>query len=199
MYTVSIVAIVRKKKTTAEDFKASFQNFRAESRSLKLASAGAGKKAGLAKTAVEGFQGCGRVYDEEIYTPVQIRWMKACHKVVVQNAVEKYRKMLEKMAESQDDVNNKKSLMGKYSRVAGRNTRASFPVDLRTVGDDSLPKIHGGSDGTHGHAGGGECKKVVKVMSKYSKAGIVMQSTSQSTLPQIKNKTTGRRKTFGSQ
>lgn len=52
--------IPRKKKTTHEDFKESLRSFKTDTRSLNTANARAGKLAGLAKMAVEGFRTTGR-------------------------------------------------------------------------------------------------------------------------------------------
>ena len=84
--------------------------------------------------------------------------------------------------------------------AAGRNSRASFPVDTKTT-MAPLPPLSGvaqvGQMNANGEVVNMNGKKVVKVMSRYSKAAEIMQSTSNSTLPQISNGKTGRRKTFG--
>ena len=55
------VFLARKKKTTHEDFRNSLRSFNTDTRSLSAANARAGKLAGLAKTAVEGFRASGRL------------------------------------------------------------------------------------------------------------------------------------------
>ena len=54
------VFIPRRKKTTHEDFKESLRSFKTDTLSLSTANARAGKLAGLAKTAVDGFRTSGR-------------------------------------------------------------------------------------------------------------------------------------------
>ena len=62
--------------------------------------------------------------------------MKACHRIVVQNDVERYRKMLDEIYGNQS-----KDRTGIDKRFLMRSGRASFPVDAKY-----LPRSNGQSD-----------------------------------------------------
>jgi hypothetical protein len=187
------IFIPRKKKTTHEDFKESLRSFKTDTRSLSTANARAGKLAGLAKMAVEGFRASGRYYDEDLYSQAQIRWMKACHRIVVQNDVEKYRKMLDEMYGNQSNQSDASK------RFSMKNARASFPVDAKYLprsleDDEHLPPVDGERN-IYNELVNSEGKKIVKVMSKYSKGAAILQSHVHGKLPEIK--ISERRNTFG--
>ena len=86
------VAIAHKKKVTVEDFNASLDNLKKDTKNLHKASEVALSLAGLAKKSVEGFQSATRKakLDPHLYTRAQYRWKTAIHKIILQNAVAMY-------------------------------------------------------------------------------------------------------------
>ena len=77
-----------------------------------------------------------RYYDEGLYSEARIRWMKACHRIVVQNDVERYRKMLDEINGNQSEDRS-----GIDKRFLMKSDRASFPPDAKY-----LPRNSGKSD-----------------------------------------------------
>ena len=104
-----------------------------------------------------------RYYDEDLYSQAQIRWMKACHRIVVQNDVEKYRKMLDEMYGNQSNQSDASK------RFSMKNARASFPVDAKYLprsleDDEHLPPVDGERN-IYNELVNSEGKKIVKVVS----------------------------------
>lgn len=89
---LQILTLARRRRTNATDFQDELSNFRAAQESLSDASAAAAHKAGLAAQSVDGFKKTRKknVYDTRLYSQARIRWMKAIHRIILQNAVTSY-------------------------------------------------------------------------------------------------------------
>ena len=87
--------------------------------------------------------------------------MKACHRIVVQNDVEKCRKLLDQI------YGDRRNNQSDVKRVTTKSTRASFPLDAKSMSkcndaDDPLPPVVE-KQNTHEVSANLEAKNIVKV------------------------------------
>jgi len=200
------IEIHRRRKTNVTEFQNTLKSFKSDTRSLSLANDVASKLAGLAKSAVDGFKGLASrmKFDESTMSMAQIRWKKACHRVVLNNAVKFYRKLLEvQFNRSNEEIKSNKTI----SRATfpnfqdqERKSTSTFAPNLSSI-SEPLPKISDclldSTANTPTHTPDG--KKIVKVLSKYSKNSGLISDNSTGKLPVINNPPTagtkGRRMT----
>jgi hypothetical protein len=90
--------ITRRRKTNAVDFQKELITFQKESETLTKACSEAEKRAGLAKSSVEGFQKTREKLDfSKLSLSIpRIRWIKAIERVILLNAVQLYTRMWER-------------------------------------------------------------------------------------------------------
>jgi len=100
------VTLARRRRTNAADFHNELSNFRADTESLSDASQTAARIAGLATQSVDGFKKTKKRvdFDPRIYSQSRIRWMKAIHRIILQNAVAAYTQMWERSIHNPDRV-----------------------------------------------------------------------------------------------
>lgn len=162
----------RSTRITLDEFKIGLKSFNSETLNLNSATMVAGKAAGLAQSAVAGFQISAKKYDESLMSIAQIRWQKACHKVVLNNAVAFYRKQLEKFASRSMGSLPVGMFKSKARDPLRQESRGTFPSPSVIPDNDILPGIQEFSPprlNANGELVNAQGKKIIRVMSKYSK------------------------------
>lgn len=140
--------IPRKKKATKTEFKTTLLQLKADSKKLTMECNKAARKAGLAKSACEGFMTnkARYTYDPERMSAAKIRFLKAGRRIIALNCVRKVTALLDRL---------ERQSMGDYpiSPVAGANKKEldMFPSIMTPSPSMDSMSIPGGRRASRPH------------------------------------------------